>query len=210
MSCLPPQFSVSILDGVQSLVQRDEASLGEFASVRWLLRIFSSLSPFLLSWGGAWRLLVVPAASVAGGGVKIAGRAALWLPIPHWTVGCQFRLNGSVSPNAQLRVLHPYVDAALHGAVSVLPAQQSGLVFGTQSSGGVSSFGYSGTIVHTILASGKRMQRERRQLAQYQRHAYWWRARAPDGDAHQPSPAAEAIGLEAYLTQPGSIGNLSI
>ena len=88
VSCLPPHFRVSILHGVQRPLQLDEAGLGEFASVRWLRpdNLFLLLPPFLLVWGGAWRLLVVPAASVAGGGVKLAGRAALWLPIPHWIV----------------------------------------------------------------------------------------------------------------------------
>ena len=47
--------------------------------------VFLSPPPSLLCGVGRGAFLVVPAASVAGGGVKLAGRAALWLPIPHRT-----------------------------------------------------------------------------------------------------------------------------
>ena len=52
--------------------------------------------------------------------------------------------------NAQLRALNPHVGGALREVSCVLPVQRGGLVAVVQI-GGVSSFGYSGTIVHTVL-----------------------------------------------------------
>ena len=67
--------------GVLVLLWRRDVDTCQKIAAELLLSL--SLPAFLLVWGGAWRLLVVLTASVAGGGVKIAGRAALWLPIPH-------------------------------------------------------------------------------------------------------------------------------
>ena len=53
-------------------------------------------------------------------------------------------------PNAQLRVLNPHVHSALRAATCAVPTQQARKP-GESAIGGVSSFGFSGTIVHAIL-----------------------------------------------------------
>ena len=58
---------------------------------------------------------------------------------------------GDGAPNAQLRALNPHVGSALRGASCTLPVQLGGLAFEGQVNGGGSSFGYSGTIAHTVL-----------------------------------------------------------
>jgi acyl transferase domain-containing protein len=57
--------------------------------------------------------------------------------------------HGVGTPNAQLRVLNPHVGAALVALPSVLPTQIA--VLHSAGAGGVSSFGYSGTIAHALL-----------------------------------------------------------
>ena len=61
----------------------------------------------------------------------------------------------SMPPNAQLRVLNPMVNAALQTkSASTLPTQAGVLARlpGSAMNGGVSSFGYSGTIVHAVVS----------------------------------------------------------
>ena len=62
-------------------------------------------------------------------------------------------------PNAQLRILNPQVNSTLRGLGCVLPVQLAALPL--MSGGGVSSFGYSGTIAHAVLrraAGGKGLE----------------------------------------------------
>ena len=63
--------------------------------------------------------------------------------------------DSSLSPNAQLRTLNPHVDGALSAhAACGLPTQVTQKVPRTMHIGGVSSFGYAGTIAHAVLAFG--------------------------------------------------------
>ena len=54
-------------------------------------------------------------------------------------------------PNTQLHVLNPFVKGAVTGSGCALPTQAGALPGGGDRPGGVSSFGYSGTIVHVLL-----------------------------------------------------------
>ena len=56
---------------------------------------------------------------------------------------------GEAAPNAQLRSLNLHVGSTLRGVACALPVQLAAVTIG---SGGVSSFGYSGTIAHAVLA----------------------------------------------------------
>ena len=56
------------------------------------------------------------------------------------------------SPNAQLRALNPNLAGTLRSVPCALPVQLATPSAG-ECSGGVSSYGYSGTIVHTVLRS---------------------------------------------------------
>ena len=69
-------------------------------------------------------------------------------------------VNGEASPNAQLRVLNPHVRGRMRGVPTVMPCQLANGAAASNTralqSGGVSSFGYSGTIARVVLvvASG--------------------------------------------------------
>jgi acyl transferase domain-containing protein len=62
-------------------------------------------------------------------------------------------------PNAQLHVLNPHVHGVMRGCGGVMPTQLAAVgvagpdVGKAQGVGGVSSFGYSGTIAHAVLRS---------------------------------------------------------
>ena len=57
------------------------------------------------------------------------------------------------APNAQLRALNPMVSSAFRDVDCTLVVQPGRLAGDAQAHGGVSSFGYSGTIVHAILST---------------------------------------------------------
>jgi hypothetical protein len=82
---------------------------------------------------------------------------------------------GEAAPNAQLRSLNPHVGGAIRGAACALLVQLA--VLGPETwYGGVSSFGYSGTIVHGVLG---RLVRDTAHPPTtslgYRRHAFRWR-----------------------------------
>ena len=61
--------------------------------------------------------------------------------------------SGETPPNAQLRALNPHVRGATRGKPSVMPCQVARNASDEPASayGGVSSFGYSGTIAHAVV-----------------------------------------------------------
>ena len=59
-------------------------------------------------------------------------------------------LQKAVAPNAHLRKLNLHVSGALRGVPCLLPVQSAVLLAG-ECVGGVSSFGYAGTIAHVVL-----------------------------------------------------------
>ena len=88
---------------------------------------------------------------LAGGGVKAnighVEPAAGMTGLLKLAVGLRM---GEAAPNAQLRLLNPHVGNTLGGVAGALPVQLAAVTMG---SGGVSSFGYSGTIFHEVVCS---------------------------------------------------------
>jgi len=85
------------------------------------------------------------------------------------------RLNGQAPPNAQLRGLNPHVAGALRGTKCAFVVQSA---VEREQSGGVSSFGYSGTIAHAVLQrsdSGGRSHHVTLSPLTYVRRSYGWR-----------------------------------
>ena len=105
------------------------------------------------------------------------------------TLSLQMR-NRAAAPNAQLRALNPHLGRTLRGTTCVLPEQPSGLHMMRAPGGGVSSFGYSGTIaraVLVVLAASLRSQRPPRPMLAYRRRAYHWRdVSSTTSVAHDP------------------------
>jgi len=88
----------------------------------------------------------------------------------------------AVPPNAQLHVINPHVGASLRGVVCALP---TGVAETGAGSGGVSSFGFSGTIVHMVLKDSDigRISRPTGPLVKFRRHRFTWSTET------SPSPA---------------------
>jgi acyl transferase domain-containing protein len=81
---------------------------------------------------------------------------------------------GRAAPNGQLRSLNPYVCDTMRGVAGALPTQLAAMTLG---SGGVSSFGYSGTIAHAVLRHARRDGGVAAVLPplEYRRRSFPWR-----------------------------------
>ena len=93
-------------------------------------------------------------AAMAVGGIKANGGHAEPAAGMTGLVKLALGLRASeAAPNAQLQRLNPHLGGALRGIVgSAFPIQAGGLPANEEAmAGGVSSFGYSGTICHAVL-----------------------------------------------------------
>jgi acyl transferase domain-containing protein len=111
---------------------------------------------------------------------------------------------GEVAPNAQLRLLNEHVGDSLRGVSSAMPVQLAAKMQNANE-GGVSSFGYSGTIAHAVLGCVESIAVSPNipQPLLYRRRAFPWRdpphpfAQHPmtssDGTTTFRSPAVGAL-----------------
>ena len=139
----------------------DPIEAGSFAAV--LLTHRSSTSPLTVNSLKANAGHTEPGAGLAG---------ALTLLV---------KLRGVTSPNAHLRALNPHIGGTLRSARSCTLATLTGGLWMTEDtqdvSGGVSSFGFSGTIAHTVLRhfGHQAPQTPAPSLLLYRRCSFPWR-----------------------------------
>ena len=83
-----------------------------------------------------------------------------------------------VAPNAQLRVLSTHVSGAMRSLTCTVPVQVAPV--NASGAGGVSSFGYSGTIVHVVLSHVIKVDAPFLITSPltYRRHPFLWRVKA--------------------------------
>ena len=101
----------------------------------------------------------------------------------------------TVVPNSQLRALNPHVSITLEAHACVLSVQLSpvSLESGGERAGGLSSFGYGGTIVHAVFHDTNSPRRVLHFPLLYRRHSMpFYVRRRPQSDAIPPSHAAPA------------------
>ena len=99
---------------------------------------------------------------------------------------------GEAAPNAQLRSLNPHVGGTLRGVRCALPVQLSRLAANGHH-GGVSSFGYSGTIAHAGLSHARETCIQPSLLPLlYRRRAFPWRG-SPHPCAQRTTTASEGV-----------------
>eukprot|EP00966_Prymnesium_polylepis_P263008 6074930-Prymnesium_polylepis.1 len=93
------------------------------------------------------------------------------------------------APNALLRLLNPHVGSSLRSKGLRLSVQAVDLGSRGAQAGGVSSFGYAGTIAHAVLrlAPGWEAVRTSPVAVQYKRRAFRWRdVQVPLAKARKP------------------------
>ena len=136
-----------------------------------------SLSSSVLNKRGATPVAVGSIKANMGHSEVAAGMAGLI----GLTVGVK---NSDASPNAQLRVLNPFVSSAVHALPCTLPSQLAALST-LSTDGGVSSFGFSGTLVHAIVRYSTHKSNHSTLRLLYRRRAFAWRMlAASDGSRH--------------------------
>ena len=101
---------------------------------------------------------------------------------------------GAAATNVQLRALNQHVRGKLRGAACLLPAHPAALPDAVQN-GGVSSFGYSGTIAHAVLRHTGCTNRSRALPFGYRRRAF----RPSDSSLHH----SQVISADSALMQVG-------
>jgi acyl transferase domain-containing protein len=106
---------------------------------------------------------------------------------------------GVAAPNAQMRVLNPMVSGAFRGLSCALAAQPA-TIGSMAAQGGVSSFGYSGTIAHAVLRREANVPKSSAMVQQRpgsKRRAFMWRD-APHDFAQRLMPTESEEGTITF------------
>eukprot|EP00966_Prymnesium_polylepis_P185003 4287636-Prymnesium_polylepis.1 len=110
--------------------------------------------------------------------------------------------------NAQLRTLNAHVGEMLRGASSVLPVQ---LAACSDQHGGVSSFGYSGTIAHALLRHFSISHHRHTSLSLlFERIKLHWLPFCCEPPVTSVAASYSSHNLELHLARPGSVGHLIV
>ena len=175
--------------------------------------------------------LVEPLLTDRGGLIAIgSGKANIGHGEPAAGMGGVMKLTlglqtGKDVPNAQLRELNPHVNTRISGLRCTIPihSQESRVESSSKLTGGVSAFGYSGTIAHAVLRHASHATHHASPSTSptfmYRSRAFMWRHPPPLAKHHTScagattSPSASpqpCIAFELCLTSAGSIRHLIV